>query len=180
MGVPGKQIAPETVALARKRYAEGVAVSRILGETEMSLGTLYAALDGKLDEGGGAKPAPMARRRVVMGQRKRALRAARISLVARLWRTAERQVRDIETRLASAAPDPAERERDARVLAVLVKTLRELHAFDGANLRGKVEAESDNDDSVRDLDEFRRELARKIDRLAAQHSQAGDRGVRST
>jgi hypothetical protein len=168
-------ISHEMVALARRRYAEGVPVSRILGETGMSLGTLYAACDGKFDDGSGAPPAPLPRRHIVMGERKKTLRASRVSLVARLWRTAERQVRDIETRLDASQQEPADRERDARVLAVLVKTLRELHAFDGANLKGKAAQEPVSDDT-RDIDEFRRDLARKIDQLAAQYSDEGAGG----
>lgn len=175
-------IPPETVALARRSYVEGVPVSRILAETGMSLGTLYAVCDGKFDDGSGVTPAPLPRRRIIMGRRRKALRDSRMSLVKRLWRTAERQVRDIETRLDADVQEPAERERDARVLAVLVKTLRELQAFDGAqvkgNDKGKAAQEPVSDDS-RDIDEFRRDLARKIDQLAAQHSAEGDRGADS-
>jgi hypothetical protein len=171
-------ISPETVALARRSYVEGVSVSQILAETGMSLGTFYAVCDGKFDDGSGAKPAVLPRRRIVMGRRKRALRGARMSLVARLWRTAERQVRDIETRLDAPAQEPAERERDARVLAVLVKTLRELQAFDDAKGKGKGKAaQKPVSDDTRDIDEFRRDLARKIDQLAAQYSEEGDRGA---
>lgn len=175
-------ISPETVALARRSYVEGVSVSKILSETGMSLGTFYAVCDGKFDDGSGTKLAALPRRRIVMGRRRKALRTSRMSLVQRLWRTAERQVRDIETRLDGEAQEPAERERDARVLAVLVKTLRELHVFDSARGKakgkgkGKAAQESVSDDT-RDIDEFRRDLARKIDRLAAQYSDEGDRGA---
>ena len=55
--------------------------------------------------------------------RKRRLTGDRVALVTRLWRTAEAQVRDIEERLMSSAQPPDEREKDARTLAVLVKTL---------------------------------------------------------
>ena len=173
-------IPPETVALARRSYVEGVPVSRILAETGMSLGTFYAVCDGKYDDGSGAPPPALPRRRIVMGRRRKALRASRMSLVKRLWRTAERQVRDIETRLEDHAQDPEGRERDTRMLAVMVKTLRELHAIDGAHGKGtgKGDAalEPANDDT-RDINEFRRDLARKIDQLAAQYSEEGDRGA---
>ena len=59
----------------------------------------------------------------------------RVALVGRLWRTAEAQVRDIEERLARHQQQPDERERDARTLAVLVKTMRELSALDDNNGR---------------------------------------------
>ena len=64
------------------------------------------------------------------GTRRRRLSGDRVALVGRLWRTAEAQVRDIEERLARHQQQPDERERDARTLAVLVKTMRELSALD--------------------------------------------------
>src|SRR5437763_16997173 len=36
----------DTILLARKRYTEGAAISKVLAETGMSLGTLYLWLDG--------------------------------------------------------------------------------------------------------------------------------------
>lgn len=93
---------------------------------------------------------------------------ARRALIARLWRTAARQVRGIERRLAGEPQEPAERERDARVLAVLAMTLRELAAFDAAERdsgRTRQIAADDNDAVPRDIDELRRELARRLDGL---------------
>ncbi len=58
------------------------------------------------------------------------LTGSRTAVVKRLWRTAERQVRDIEARLIAAGQEPADRESDARLMAVLVKTLAELTALD--------------------------------------------------
>jgi hypothetical protein len=171
-------ITPERVALARRRYVENVPVSCILAETGFSMGTLYAALDGAFDDGSGTTPPPIPRRRMIMGQRRKVLRASRISLVARLWRTAERQAREVEKRVDSNAQAPDERERDARLLAVLVKTLRELHALDDANPKGNAAREPESDDT-RDIEEFRRDLARKIDQLAEQYSAEGDRGASS-
>jgi hypothetical protein len=165
---------PEKVALVRKLYVDGVPIAEIQARTGVRhLRDIYACLDGKYDDGSGAPPQPIPRRRPRLKVPRR-LRSSREALVARLWRTAERQVRDIEIRLAASEQPPDERERDARVLAVLVKTLRELNAIDSAALRDKPQTDSGNDDDgVRDLDEFRRELARKIDRLAAQHSAEG-------
>lgn len=162
---------PETVARARELYASGVPVSRILAETEFSLGTLYLWLDGGPLENGAPRLPQVPRRRQVLVKRRRALKTDRVSLAARLWRTAERQVRDIEQRLAANQQEPAERERDARVLAVLVRTLRDLAAFDSAAL--PISPASETDDPPRDLDEFRRELARRMDALVA--SRAADR-----
>src|SRR4029077_2230047 len=121
---------PEMIALARQRYLEGVSVSKILGETGMSLGTLYLWLDGGPEND--ARLPPIQRRRVVMGKRRKPL-TGRVSLVNRLWRTAERQVCDIEDRLRLNQQQPEERERDARVLAIMVKTLRDLRALRAAD-----------------------------------------------
>jgi hypothetical protein len=102
---------------------------------------------------------------------KRARTINRKTLVRRIWRTADAQVRDIEDRLAATRPEPVERERDARMLAVLVKTLRELAALDEAASGPSKRAEPEDDDPVpRDIDEFRRELARRIDALVASRT----------
>jgi hypothetical protein len=50
----------------------------------------------------------------------------------RLMRTTERQVRDIEQRLARPGASSPERERDVRMLGSLVRTLRDLTTFDSA------------------------------------------------
>ena len=155
---------PDTIALARTRYSEGVAIAKILAETGMSFGTLYLWLDGGPDDGAGPRLPPLRRRRSVMGKRRQPLTGGRVSLVNRLWRTAERQVRDIEDRVRLNMQQPDERERDARLLAILVKTLRDLRALQ------TVEDEPENDDQPASLDDFRRELARKIDGIVAQRA----------
>lgn len=91
--------------------------------------------------------------------------AKRATLIGRMWRTAELQVCDIEQRLQRDPPEPLERERDARVLAVLAKTLRELAALDASQQNNQTIAPEDDDPVPRDMDEFRRELARRIHAL---------------
>ncbi len=91
----------------------------------------------------------------------------RRGLLKRLWRAAERQINEIEDRLAHAA-DPSdaprpEPEKDARALAVLARTLRELTALEAEDRKRR--KAKDQDGTVRDLDTFRRELARRLDRL---------------
>jgi hypothetical protein len=153
----------EIIVLARQRYTEGAAVSKILAETEMSLGTLYLWLDGGPKDAAGKQQFPaIPRRRIVMGKRHKPLTGGQVSLVARLWRTAERQVRDVESRMCTDQ-EPEQRERDARLLAVLVKTIRELRA-----LNVKEEKASENEHAPDNLDDFRRELARKIDGIIAE------------
>jgi hypothetical protein len=93
----------------------------------------------------------------------------RAAVVKRLWRTAEWQVRDIEDRMRRNQQQPDERERDARLLAVIVKTVRELGA-----MRDKDEQDQAADNLG--LDDFRRELARKIDALVEGQRAATDRG----
>ncbi len=102
---------------------------------------------------------------------------ARRTLVETLWRTAARQVSEIERRLMKVEQPPAERETDARALAVLVKTLRELSTLDEAHLddagsRPTTEAE-DDDPVPRDIDEFRRELARRMDAFVQRRTGSG-------
>ncbi len=91
-------------------------------------------------------------------------------LLARLWRTAERQVAEIEGRMwagmdadEQTARTAADSEKDARALALIARTLRELTAAedDAARQTGM----NTNDGSGRDLDDFRRELARRLERL---------------
>jgi hypothetical protein len=164
----------EKVVLARQRYVEGAAVSKILAEAEMSLGTLYLWLDGGPQDATGKRQFPtIPRRRVVMGKRRKPLTGGRVSLVNRLWRTAERQVRDVEGRMC-VDQEPEQRERDARLLAVLVKTVRELRTLHAAE-----EETSENEHEPDNLDDFRRELARKIDGIIARRSaraSGGDEG----
>jgi hypothetical protein len=158
----------EKIALMRRRYVDGVPVDQILAEFKVSRGTLYHWLDGGPQRG--PRHLPPIPRRGKAGTCRGALPSgARELLIDRLWRTASRQVQEIENRLAARAHgeagEPAERERDARMLAVLVKTLRELAALDEANkdAASAAQPEPEDDDPVpRDIDEFRRELARRI------------------
>ncbi len=113
--------------------------------------------------------------------------ALRDAIVRRLWKAAEQQVCDIESRLMLAEQEPAERERDTRMMAVLVKTLCELSALDGAKPGAKSARSStptapehhddSSDDIPRDIDEFRRELARRIAGLAAEAAAETDSGT---
>jgi hypothetical protein len=162
----------EKIALARAMYPQGFTVSRILAATGMALGTLYFWLDGgPLDENGQPRlPQIPRRRKTVLGKRRRPIRTDHVSLASRLFCTAERQVRDIEARLARPGGG-AERARDVRMMSVLVRTLRDLSAFNaGAGLQKPPEA---HDDPVpADPDELRRQLALRIERFVASRSEA--------
>jgi hypothetical protein len=92
------------------------------------------------------------------------------ALAGRLRLAAERQLADIESR-SSAAQPPAGRECDARIVTLLGRTLCELRALDAAGHAGARGAwpgnhDAPDDDASRDIDEFRRELARRIAVLA--------------
>jgi hypothetical protein len=150
----------EQIERARSMYEQGFTVSRILAACDMAYGTLYYWLDGGPREEGGPLYPPIARRKQVVGKRRKPLEASRVSLTARLWRTTERQVRDIEERLSRPAASPVERERDVRMLNVLVRTMRDLALFDPAPPDETLPAEE-----PLDIDEFRLELARRIHAL---------------
>ncbi len=62
------------VMRAREMYAEGFTVSRILAHCQMSLGTLYACLDGVPFGAEGERMTAVPRRRAVSGKRRRALK----------------------------------------------------------------------------------------------------------
>jgi hypothetical protein len=146
---------------ARSMYAEGFTVSRILAACDMSLGTLnYWLGGGPRDAGGATLYPPIARRRVVEGKRRKPLASDRDSLVATLWRTAERTARDLGERLARPGASTPERERDVRMFGMTVRALRELSLFDAGG-----PAASAVDEPPADIDEFRRELARRIHAL---------------
>nr|PZN46085.1 MAG: hypothetical protein DIU59_00765 [Pseudomonadota bacterium] len=98
----------------------------------------------------------------------------RAMLVARLWRAAERQVREIEARAKLGSRDAAEAERDARALATLARTLRGLVGFSGEAGSAPAERAGDEDGGAfRELEDFRRELARRLDRLREERAAAG-------
>jgi hypothetical protein len=101
--------------------------------------------------------------------RRRRFTGKRAVVVRRLWRTAEAQVSEIERRLIDETQQPEERERDARTLAVLARTLRDLDALDGDNSGRQA---PDDDTIPRDVDELRRSLSQKLEALVAER-QAG-------
>jgi hypothetical protein len=109
------------------------------------------------------------------------------TLVDQLWRTAAGQVAEIEQRLTKAGTperaDGAATERDAKTLAILARTVRELQAIDAAPPRhGPHEATEDtDDDSVpRDRDKLRDALAQRLERFAAERAAGGRAGEPET
>lgn len=108
---------------------------------------------------------------------------ARRRVVSRLWNTAERQVAEIEARLA-AGGDAAALERDAKTFAIIARTVRDLVAIDAeaeAHTQEKRRPHAPKDESAapdtfnnsadfgtRDIEEFRAELARRLDALRSE------------
>ncbi len=169
------------VIRAREMYAEGFTVSRILAHCQMSLGTLYACLDGAPFGQDGERMQAVPRRREVTGKRRRALKADDVSLVNRLLRTAERQVRDIETRLSARDHPPVERERDVRMLASLTRALRDLATLRKQNAapRGSTTAADNEDEVPASIDVLRQELSRRLYAMAGDGDAKGGEGRRS-
>jgi len=166
-------ITPEDVVQVRRDYAAGERVSQIAAKSGLSKALIYYCLDGGPPDAAGQR-LPQIQRRRFSAPRPARINRARAQLVDRLWRTASKQVRDIEKRLR-LDQEPDARERDARMLATMVKTLRELRALDAA----RTEQEPSEDEHGPDnLDDFRRDLARKIDAIVAgrRASPAGDAG----
>jgi hypothetical protein len=163
---------PERVARARRLYADGVKFATILAETQMTKAQLLRCLAGDFDDGSVAKPAPIALRSAFKGKcgSKRPRETDREALIERIWNAATRQVKEIEARIAAAGLEISEQEGNARTLAIVVKTLRELKALEERTpARARKAADDDDDRSIpRDIDELRRSLARKIDAIIAE------------
>ena len=165
-------VTPEQLAQVRQDYADGKTVRQIETGTGLLQHVIYFCLDGGPRDATGQRLPKILRRRIA-GPKRRRFRNARASLIDRLWRTADRQVRDIEKRLHLDEQAPDERERDARVLATTVKTLRELRALDAA--RAEQEPSSEDEQGPDNLDDFRRDLARKIDSIIASRGASARR-----
>ena len=101
---------------------------------------------------------------------------SREALAVRVQRVVERELDAIDSILGVlGAADSAEAERSARTLASLARALKEVMRLAAPEQA----SDPDEDDPVpRDLDEFRRELARRIEALAAEAEgqAAGDGG----
>jgi hypothetical protein len=153
---------PEAAQRARQMYADGVPVVAILAETKLSLHGFYNWVNGRASSKAQPVLLPLPKRRLV--RHLRINPGDRRSLIERMMRSAERQVAEIELRVGSPRHD---REKDARMLAVLARALRELTAVDSLNKELEQEAgkaRARNDDPVpEDIDEFRNELARRLE-----------------
>ena len=164
---------PESAALAREMYSEGVTTREILEATGFSHWMLYRWIaGGPTNRDGEPLLPPLPKRRTVT--RRRILKEERLKLVNRMMRAAERQVGEIEERLTEGGQALGERERDARTLALLAKTLQSLTALDALHepkttgARKKRVVDEDDEDTIpADIDAIRRELSRSLEAMAA-------------
>jgi hypothetical protein len=165
---------PPVAQRAREMYAAGAATRAILAETGLSLHAFYNWLDGRPQKRGPQLAPALPRRKIV--RRARISPGDRVSLIERMMRSSERQIAEIEKRIGTAQDKG---EQDARMLALIARTMRELTALDAHNrdLMPQPAAEMDNDDNPPDdIDEFRNELARRLNELVARRHDAGSAG----
>lgn len=97
------------------------------------------------------------------------LSVARKAVVTRLWRAAQRQLDAHEARLDELPKGAAANESEAKALAVLARTVRELVALDAA-APGREDKSTDELSpaaGLRHVAELRKELARRLEVLAA-------------
>ena len=172
---------PETAHRARQMYADGVDTRTIMAETDLSLERLYNWIDGKPSRHGEQILPPLPRRRIV--RHLRITPGDRRSLVERMMRSAERQVAEIELRVGSPRHD---REKDARMLAVLARAMRELTAVDALNrdlervkeTAPNADKSGNADEPVpRDVEELRRSVSQKLQAIIDEQSGAADSGM---
>ena len=95
------------------------------------------------------------------------LTASRKQVVDKLWRAARRQLAAHEEHLAGLPAGAGATEADAKALATLARTVRELVAID-TTTGGKPADEPHAADGIRHVAALRAELARRLEALAAQ------------
>lgn len=97
------------------------------------------------------------------------LSVGRKAVVTRLWRAAQRQLDAHEARLDELPKGAAASESEAKALAVLARTVRELVALDAASpgREDKANDELSPAAGLRHVAELRKELARRLEVLAA-------------
>lgn len=142
---------PAAIDDARTRYEAGEAVLAVSRATGIPRASVYSMAKSR----GWKRPRPDGLPDAD---------GERIGTVARIRRTVEREVIAVERLLEASPRGPtrtAAAERAARTLASLVRTLNELRRLEAAA------ADQDDDAPPRDIDAFRAELARRLERLAA-------------
>lgn len=165
---------PESALRARQLYEEGRLTRDIMAETNLSLWALYYWLAGGPKKAGVRALPALAKRKFVT--RRRILKEERLHMVERMMRVAERQIEEIEVRLAGSGQEPGTNERDARTLAVLARTMQSLTALDalhesktGHKTTKPVDDDDDEDTIPASIDALRQELSRRLAGMAGAH-----------
>ena len=95
---------------------------------------------------------------------------SRKAVVGQLWRAAKRQIDTHEEHLADLPKGTTVSEADAKALAVLARTVRELVAIEEPPAARKDKRSDDPSaaDDLRHVAQLRQDLARRLEALAAQ------------
>ena len=94
---------------------------------------------------------------------------SRKAVVGQLWRAAKRQIDTHEEHLADLPKGSTASEADAKALAVLARTVRELVAIEEPPATRKDKRTDDpSADDLRHVAQLRQDLARRLEALAAQ------------
>ena len=106
----------------------------------------------------------------VLAQKPKKPSISRKAVVGQLWRAAKRQLDTHEEHLADLPKGATASEADAKALATLARTVRELVAIEEpqAVKRDKQTDELSAADGLRHVAQLRQELARRLEALAAR------------
>jgi hypothetical protein len=102
------------------------------------------------------------------GEKRRRVTVSRRAVVGQLWRAAKRQLDAHEEHLADLPQGTAASETDAKALATLARTVRELVAIEEPQVarKDKLTDELSAADGLRHVAQLRQELARRLEALA--------------
>lgn len=119
------------------------------------------------DENDESAPAPPAARRKPAPRGRKAV-------IGKLWKAAQTQLEAHEAHLTELPAGTAASETDAKTLATLARTVRELVALDSAAAGegGKSEDDLSPAEGLRRVEELRSELGRRLAALAAEEAGA--------
>jgi DNA-binding Lrp family transcriptional regulator len=138
----------------RRRYSPSAAADEVVAMTVLA--PVPAMPDGPSVEDKRCEPQQSVADKVTLEQR--------AALFVRAFRTAELQMDSIEGAVKQLNATPASFERTARALAMLNRSLRDVLILTKAD-ETALSNEADNNLIPRDMDQFRRELAQRIQRL---------------
>lgn len=174
-----KPIADDVMAQGRRLYEDTDLPVR---DIALTMGICHTTLYRNVENWGWTKrPPPGFGMRPQRGRRgpQDRIDAMRHGLVERIQRAVASQLTSLEGRFGEeGAAGGTDRERSARALASLARTIRELHAIElAADKSARKKDDEDDDDAVpRDIDELRRALAERLERLLAARDDRPDAG----